>query len=119
MGADEPIGNVEFAVLDAVHRGALRSRRTAQQIPMLREQPSAETVLHEVLHRCERDGLLRSGRDSSGRWYELTPAGRAQLRAERKFRAALLGLLVRRVSTQSPWSAVMRAACVRESRVVA
>jgi hypothetical protein len=30
---------LEFAVLESVSRGALRSRRTAEQIYVLREQP--------------------------------------------------------------------------------
>src|SRR5438105_542465 len=77
MEADDPLGNVEFAVLDAVHRGALRSRRTAQRIAVLRDQPAGETIFHEVPRRCEHDGLLRSERNRAGRWYALTaPAAR-------------------------------------------
>ena len=95
MGAGDPLGHVEFAVLDAVHRGALRSRRTAQRIAVLRDQPAGETIFHEVLRRCEHDGLLRSERNRAGRWYALTAAGRARLRADRKFRVTLLGLLLR------------------------
>lgn len=95
MGTRDALGHVEFAVLDAVCRGALRSRRTASQIRVLREQPARETILHDVLQRCERAGLLRSERDESGRRYELTPAGRAQLRADRRFRVALTRMLVR------------------------
>jgi hypothetical protein len=89
------LGQVEFAVLNAVHRGALRSRRTATQIPSLRREPAGDAILHEVLHRCERDGMLRSQRGPSGRRYELTAAGRARLRADRRFRLALIGVLVR------------------------
>lgn len=95
MEACEPLGQVEFAVLEAVRRGALRSRRTAWQIRILRQQPAGEAMLHDVLQRCERDGLLRSERDDCGRRYELTAAGRAQLRAERRFRFALTRMLVR------------------------
>ena len=89
MQARAALGQVEFAVLDAVHRGVLRSRCTANKIPRLSERPAAEVTLHEALHRCERHGLLRSRRDGSGRRYELTGAGRAQLRADRRFRAVL------------------------------
>jgi DNA-binding PadR family transcriptional regulator len=95
MQALDPLGQVEFAVLDAVHRGALRSRRTARQIPALRERAAGEAVLHEALRRCEHAGLLRSERDASGRRYELTGSGRARLRATRRFRVALARLLAR------------------------
>lgn len=102
MEADDALGLVEFAVLDAVHRGALRSRRTARQIRLLRDQPAGETILHHVLRRCERDGLVRGSRDSSGRRYELTAAGRVRLRAERRFRAALIGALLRTPTRRRP-----------------
>jgi hypothetical protein len=36
MEAGDALGQVEFAVLDAVHQGALRSRRTARQVRVLR-----------------------------------------------------------------------------------
>jgi DNA-binding PadR family transcriptional regulator len=95
MEAGDALGLVEFAVLHAVHRGALRSRRTARQIPVLRERPAGEAILHEALRRCEHDGLVRSERDASGRRYELTGAGRAWLRADRRFRVAFATLLAR------------------------
>jgi DNA-binding PadR family transcriptional regulator len=95
MEAGDPLGHVEFAVLDAVHRGALRARRTALQIRVLREQPAGEVIFHDVLRRCERAGLVRSERDDAGRRYELTAAGRAQLRADRRFRVTLIRMLVR------------------------
>jgi DNA-binding PadR family transcriptional regulator len=91
----EPLGLIEFAVLDAVHRGGLRFRATARQIRGLREQPAGDALLHDVLHRCERDGLLQGRRDAAGRRYELTAAGRARLRADRNFRHALIHLLAR------------------------
>jgi DNA-binding PadR family transcriptional regulator len=95
MESGDTLGQVEFAVVDAVHRGAFRARRSARQIGLLSDQPAGEAILHDVLRRCERDGLLRSSRDSSGRLYELTAAGRVRLRAERRFRAALIRALVR------------------------
>ena len=95
MDSSDALGLVEFAVLESVSRGALRSRRTAKQIGVLREEPAGETILHDVLRRCERCGLLRSRRDSSGRRYELTAAGRVRLRADRRFRAALIRVVVR------------------------
>jgi hypothetical protein len=95
MGGSDPLGNVEFAVLDAVHRGSLCSRRTARHVRGLREQPAGEVILHEVLRRCERDGLVTSNRDGGGRLYRLTRAGRARLRADRRFRAALARMLLR------------------------
>ena len=91
----DPLGRIEFTVIDAVHRGAIHSRQTADQIPSLSEEPAGDALIHEALHRGERAGLLRSDRAPSGRRYELTPAGRARLRAERRFRAALLGTLLR------------------------
>jgi hypothetical protein len=95
MQAGDALGQVEFAVLDAVHRGALRSRRTARQIAVLQCQPAGETILHGALRQCEQDGLLCSRRDASGRRYDLTAAGRVRLRADHQFRAALIRLLAR------------------------
>jgi DNA-binding PadR family transcriptional regulator len=95
MGADDPLGHVEFAVLEAVHRGSLRSRRTAARVSALRERPAGEAMLHEVLRSCERNGLLSSTRDSHGRMYRLTAAGRARLRTDRRFRAAMVRILLR------------------------
>jgi DNA-binding PadR family transcriptional regulator len=93
--AREALGHVEFAVLSAVQRGALRRRAGARQISSLREQPGGEAILHAALRRCEGEGLLRSRRDASGRSYELTTAGSARLRTERRFRLALIGVLIR------------------------
>ena len=95
MEALDPLGRVEFSVIDAVYRGALGSRLTVRCIPGLRQEPAGDALMHEALRRCERAGLLRSDRGPSGRRYELTPAGRARLRAERRFRDALLGTLLR------------------------
>jgi DNA-binding PadR family transcriptional regulator len=89
MATADLLGHVEFAVLDAVHRGALRSRQSARQVPCLCEQPAGDALLHRALRRCEQQGLLRSRRDARGRSYELTAAGRARLRIEWRFRAAL------------------------------
>lgn len=95
MEAGDALGQVEFAVLDAVHRGALRSRRTAGRIGVLQSQPAAETILHNALRQCEQDRLLCSRRDASGRRYDLTASGRVRLRADRQFRAALIRVLAR------------------------
>lgn len=95
MQAGDALGQVEFAVLDAVNRGALSSRRTARKVPGLRERPAGEAILHEALRRCEHEGLLRSDRDAYGRLYRLTAAGRKRLRADRRFRLVLAGLLAR------------------------
>ncbi|HET6870449.1 MAG TPA: hypothetical protein VFH80_31335 [Solirubrobacteraceae bacterium] len=96
MHADDPLGLVEFNVLDAVSRGALRARRTARQVPGLREQAAGEVVLHDVLRRFEHAGLLSSTRDDAGRLYRLTAAGRARLRSERRFRATFARVMLRR-----------------------
>jgi hypothetical protein len=95
MEVGDPLGHVEFAVLDAVHRGSLCHRRTAGQIWRLGEQPAGEVILHDVLRSCERDGLLSSTRDGRGRLYQLTAAGRAKLRADRRFRVAMVRMLLR------------------------
>jgi DNA-binding PadR family transcriptional regulator len=95
MEAGDTLGQVEFAVLLAVHRGGLRSRLTARQVRVLGEHPAGEAILHEALRRCEHDGLVRSQREASGRRYELTGAGRARLHADRRFRVALALLLAR------------------------
>ena len=58
MEAGDALGQIEFAVLDAVHRGALRSRRAARQIRVLQGQPAGETILHNALRHCEQNGLL-------------------------------------------------------------
>ena len=95
MERGDPLGWVEFAVIDAVNRGALRSRQTADRLPRVRHEPAGDVLVHEALRRCERRGLLSSKRVRSGRRYELTAAGRARLHADRRFRAALLGVLLR------------------------
>lgn len=95
MQTREPLGPLEYSVLRAVRGGALRSRCTAQQVPALRERPAGEVILHDVLRRCDRDGLLWSERGPTGRRYELTAAGRARLRADLRFRAALTRVLAR------------------------
>lgn len=95
MEANDPLGHIEFAVLAAIQRGSLGSQCTAGQVRSLREQPAGEVILHEVLRRCERDGLLSSTRDSRGRRYQLTAAGRGRLRAERRFRTAMARMLLR------------------------
>jgi DNA-binding PadR family transcriptional regulator len=95
MGASDPLGRIELAVLDAVRSGALRSRCSARQVSGLREQPAGEVLLHDALRLCEQAGLLSSARDSAGRRYRLTAAGRARLRADRGFRVAIVRLLLR------------------------
>ena len=95
MEVGDALGQVEFAVLDAVHRGVLRSRRTARQIGVLQGQPAGETILHNALRQCEQNGLLYSRRDASGPQYDLTAAGRVRLGADRQFRAALIRMLAR------------------------
>jgi hypothetical protein len=95
MEPGDALGLVEFAVLDAVHRGALRSRPTARKIGALRQRPAGEAILNEAPRRREHEGLLRSERDACGRPYKLTGAGRTRLRADRRFRLALARLLAR------------------------
>jgi hypothetical protein len=90
----DPLGHVEFSVLDAVNRGALRTRTTAWQVGGLREDRNGEAILHEALRKCERAGLLSSTREPTGRRYRMTAAGRARLRADRRLRAAMVRLVL-------------------------
>ena len=103
------LGQVEFAVLDAVNRGGLRSRRSARRVRLLRGQPTGETILHDVLHRCERNGLLHGTRDPSGRRYELTAAGRARLRADRRSGRLCSGCLLEAAESDSDYGPAVRA----------
>lgn len=95
MNAREPLGQVEFAVLGAVHQGVLRSRGADGENSVLRDRLATDATVHDVLRRFEQDGLLRSRRNRSGRNYELTAAGRACLRSNRRLRSALIRLLAR------------------------
>ena len=95
MAGDDLLGPVEMAVLDALHRGALRSRCSAVQIAGLRDEPAGEYVLHEILGRFDEQGLVRTRRDAGSRHWTLTPAGRARLRTRRHFARALATLIVR------------------------
>jgi hypothetical protein len=54
--AGDALGQVEFAVLEAVHRGTLRSRRTARKITALGKLAAGEAILHATLRRCEHGG---------------------------------------------------------------
>jgi hypothetical protein len=69
MELGDPLGCVEFAVIDAVNRGALRSRQTADRVPGLRHEPGGDALVHDALRHCERRGLLSSKRVRSGRRY--------------------------------------------------
>jgi DNA-binding PadR family transcriptional regulator len=89
------LGRREVAILDAVHRGAMRSRPCAGQVRALVDEPAGEALLHDTLRRFEEAGLLRSSSQTAGRIYTLTAAGQSRLRAQRRFERALLGLLAR------------------------
>jgi hypothetical protein len=102
MESGDLLGQVEFAVLEAVSRGALRSRPTARKISGLGQRSAGEALLHEALRRCEHEGLLGSERDSSGRRYHVTAAGRRRLRTDRQFRLALARLLAVDVNDCGP-----------------
>jgi hypothetical protein len=94
MVGDDLPGPVEIAVLDAVHRGALRSRCSAVQVVALQKEPAGEYLLHEILGRCVEHGLVRTHRDATSRHWALTPTGRARLRTRRRFARALATLVV-------------------------
>jgi DNA-binding PadR family transcriptional regulator len=93
MVDDDLPGPVETAVLHALHRGALGVRCTAHAIPALRDEPTGEQLLHEILGRCEKRGLVRSDRHHDRREWTLTRAGRARLRTRRRFAQALASVL--------------------------
>jgi hypothetical protein len=95
MASDDLLGPIEVAVLDALHRGALRSRCSAVQLDGLRDEPAGEYLLHQVLGHCEEQGLVLKNRDATGRNWTLTRAGRARLRRRHRFARALATLLVR------------------------
>jgi DNA-binding PadR family transcriptional regulator len=85
----------EIAILAAVQRGALRPGASARRVPALDDQPTAEVLMHDALRCCEHRGYLRSRRTPRGRSYSLTAAGRARLRAQRRFACALAALMAR------------------------
>jgi hypothetical protein len=91
MEAMELLGRHETAVLDAVYGGGLRSRVRPDHVRALADDPASHVLLDDALRHCERAGLLRSSRDTLGRRYALTAAGRARLRAQHRFERALLG----------------------------
>jgi len=95
MVGDDLPGPVETAVLHALHRGALGTRCSARAIPALRDEPTGEQLLHEILNRCEERGLVRSDRHHDRREWRLTAAGRARLRTGRRFAQALASVLAR------------------------
>jgi hypothetical protein len=47
------LGRREVAILDAVHRGAMRSRACAGQVRALVDEPASEALLHDTLRRFE------------------------------------------------------------------
>jgi hypothetical protein len=75
MVDDDLPGPVETAVLDALHRGALGVRCSARAIPALRDEPTGEQLLHEILNRCEERGLVRSDRRPDRREWRLMQQG--------------------------------------------
>jgi DNA-binding PadR family transcriptional regulator len=93
MQAPELLSIHEIAILAAVQRGAVRPGAIARRVPAL--EPAAEVLLHDALRCCEHRGFLRSRRRPSGRSYSLTAAGRARLRAQRRFARALAALMAR------------------------
>lgn len=88
-------GPAETAVLDVLHRGALRTRCSARAIPALRGHLAGEQLLHEILDRCEARGLVRSDRYRDRLEWRLTAAGRARLSTRRRFARALAVVLTR------------------------
>ncbi|MGH2852025.1 MAG: hypothetical protein ACRDLP_15600 [Solirubrobacteraceae bacterium] len=95
MEAPELLPMHEIAILAAVQRGALRAGVIARRVPALGDEPAAEVLLHDALRCCEHRGFVRSRRTPRGRSYSLTAAGRARLRAQRRFACALAALMAR------------------------
>ena len=90
-GSDLYTGTLDLLVLKAVSWGPRHGYGIGRWI---RETTSdvlnvQEGALYPALHRLERKGLLseewrESETGRQAKYYSLTPAGRAQLRAERK-----------------------------------
>jgi hypothetical protein len=95
MVDDDLPGPVEAAVLHALHRGALGTHCTVRSVHALRDEPTGEQLLHEILDACEERGLVRSDRRRDGREWRLTRAGRDRLRTRRRFAQALASVLAR------------------------
>ena len=95
MSGEDLLGPIDAIVLEALRSGALRPRCTARRIPVLRDDPAGERLLHETLRRCDHDSLVTSCRRAGERTYALTPNGRARLWTHGRFGVALSALIAR------------------------
>jgi PadR family transcriptional regulator, regulatory protein PadR len=105
-GSDLYTGTLELLILKAVSWGPRHGyaigrwiRETTSDVLVIQEG-----ALYPALHRLERKGLVTEewGESETGRqakYYTLTPAGRAQLRAERKRWEQYSGAVARALST--------------------
>ena len=91
--AAELLGPVESAVLRAIGDGHGRPHRIAERLG--RDGGCADGLLplYRLLERGQREGLLRSQRDSRGRVFALTAAGRRKVRERRDFGGSVARLL--------------------------
>ncbi len=83
--AAELLGPVDAAVLRAIGEGQARPHRIAERLRRDGSSADGLVTVYRVLDRCQRDGLLRGERDSVGRVFALTAAGRHRLRDRREF----------------------------------
>jgi PadR family transcriptional regulator, regulatory protein PadR len=107
-GSDLFTGTLDILILKAVSCGPRHGYAIGRWI---RESTDdgvivQEGALYPALHRLERKGLLEEdwGFTDTGReakYYELTPAGRAQLRAESKRWASFSSAVTRALDTAS------------------
>jgi PadR family transcriptional regulator PadR len=105
-GSDLFTGTLDILILKAVSWGPRHGYAIGRWI---RETTSDVLVLNEgalypALHRLERKGLLKEewGESETGReakYYAMTPAGRAQLKAEQKRWREFSGAVSRALAT--------------------
>jgi len=91
--ADELLGPIDAAVLRAIGAGRTRPHRIAESVRIDAANADSLVVVHRVLERCQRHGLLRGERDSFGRVFALTATGRRSLRNRREFGESVARLL--------------------------
>jgi len=91
--AVELLGPVDAAVLRAIGEGRARPHRIAERVRVDAATADDLVVVYGVLERCQRQGLLRGERDSFGRVFALTAAGRRSMRDRREFGESVARLL--------------------------
>ena len=91
--AEELLGSIDAAVLQAIGAGRTRPHRIAESVHIDAANADHLVIVYRVLERCQRHGLLRGERDAYGRVFALTPAGRRSMRDRRQFGESVARLL--------------------------